>query len=133
MKMMIMIVLMTNLMIILRNKIWLKEITIYEITKKMNFNTETEKKYYHDIYNRKYYEIVKATQYGKHLIDIKVRECEIEFLRIDVRPKDNFKNKETIEEYVSQLVPFGKIKKMPNCDLLEKDDLKDKYVIKKLN
>lgn len=99
----------------------------------MEFNTETEKKYYHDIYYKKYYEIVKATQYGQHLVDIKVKECEIKFLRIDVVPKDNFKNKETIDEYVSELIPFGRIKKMPNCDLLRKDELQDKYVVKTIN
>ena len=99
----------------------------------MEFKPKDEKKYYHDIYHNKYYEIVKATQYSKHLVDIKVKECEIQFLRIDVRPKDNFVNKETIEEFVSELVSLGRVKKLPGCDLLEIDELKDKFVIKKFN
>lgn len=96
----------------------------------MDFNTETENKYYHDIYHNKYYEIVKATQYGKHLVDIKAKECEIKFIERRTIPKDNFKNKETMEQYISELKPIGRAKKIPACDLLEIDNLKDKYIVK---
>ena len=117
----------------MKNKIWLKEITIYVIIKRMDFNTETENKYYHDIYNNKYYEIVKAKQYGKHLVDIKAKECEIKFIEKTTVPKNNFQNKETMEQYTSELKSIGRVKKIPNCDLLEVDNLKDKYIIKTFN
>lgn len=97
----------------------------------MEFKPE-EKKYYHDIYHNKYYEIKRATQFGNGIIDIDVRECKKELIRVDVIPIDNFKNREHYEEEVIELIPFGKIKKIPNCEILRLSELQDRYVYKKI-
>lgn len=92
----------------------------------MDFNTDQENIYYIDKFNKKYYQIVEAKQYGVGLVDIKVRECERQFDHRDVRPKDNFINKELIEEDVYKLVPFGKKKKYDKC--LRLFELQNNYV-----
>ena len=87
--------------------------------------------YYVDRYHKKFYQIVEAKQYGIGLIDIKVKECELKFLRIEVSPKDNFINKETIEENVYEMVPFGRKKKCP-YQVLKTYELQDKFIVQKI-
>lgn len=94
----------------------------------MEFNTETDERYFRDQYDKKYYKIIKARDEDSYIADVKVRSCKLEYDSHDIIPKDNFINKEIIERKIYKLVPIGNIKKYRHL-AVSKDDLIDKYVV----
>lgn len=96
----------------------------------MEFKPVDDECYYYCRYYKKYYQIVEATQYGIGLVDIKVRECELKFDRMEVRPVDPKNSKEFVDEEVYKMIPFGRKKKFCYATL-RIYELQDKYIYKK--
>lgn len=100
----------------------------------MEFKEVNGISFYHDRYNNKYYEIVKATQIANKLIDIKVRECELNFITTKMIPIDGFINREYYYEELYELIsnPKARPTKLKGCEVLQLSELQDRYVLKKL-
>lgn len=86
---------------------------------------------------KKYFMIVDACQIENYegdrlLFKLKIKECNMKYLRTDLRPVDAKNSKDFYDEDVYELEPFGNIKNIPSKSIFE-CDLQDKYIYKRKN